>query len=224
MKIIGHRGAAGIALENSLEAIRAGIAAGVDAVEIDIRMTADGEFVLSHDPTTARTSPSLVKINDRTLQQLERVTLNNLEPIPSLADALRTSGRTQVVIEAKGNNWAAKLAAVVATRSVDTTAVISFNHQELQIFHSKLPNIPVYPISRTKAHETLKFAKQHNMAGVDFKFWLLNPYTYWYARRFGLEIIVYTVNQRWLQYFIYLLYPRVNITTDVPQRIKRISR
>lgn len=49
MKIIGHRGAAGLALENTLESLRAGINAGAHSIEFDVRLTKDGEVVLCHD-------------------------------------------------------------------------------------------------------------------------------------------------------------------------------
>ncbi len=49
MKIIGHRGAKDIAPENTLASIQAALDAGVDAIEIDVRVTKDSAVVLSHD-------------------------------------------------------------------------------------------------------------------------------------------------------------------------------
>ena len=51
MKIIGHRGAAGLAPENSLASIRAALKYKVDMIELDVRMQA-GVPVLSHDPVS----------------------------------------------------------------------------------------------------------------------------------------------------------------------------
>lgn len=50
MLIIGHRGAAGLAPENTLEALQAGFEAGADILEFDIRLTSDGIPVLAHNP------------------------------------------------------------------------------------------------------------------------------------------------------------------------------
>ena len=47
---IGHRGAAALAPENSLAAIEAAAAHGVDAVELDVLPRGDGEVVLAHGP------------------------------------------------------------------------------------------------------------------------------------------------------------------------------
>jgi glycerophosphoryl diester phosphodiesterase len=50
MFVIGHRGAAGLAQENTLEALRAGMSAHADMLEFDIRLTNDNIPVLAHDP------------------------------------------------------------------------------------------------------------------------------------------------------------------------------
>jgi glycerophosphoryl diester phosphodiesterase len=48
--LIGHRGAAALARENTLEAIEAAAAAGVDGVELDVLRARDGHLVLAHGP------------------------------------------------------------------------------------------------------------------------------------------------------------------------------
>ena len=54
--VIGHRGAAAVAPENTLESIAAAVDAAADAVEIDVRVTDDGVPVLLHDETLDRTT------------------------------------------------------------------------------------------------------------------------------------------------------------------------
>lgn len=49
--VIGHRGAAGLAPENTLAAFEKAIELGVDAVEMDVQLSADGALVLYHDFT-----------------------------------------------------------------------------------------------------------------------------------------------------------------------------
>ena len=63
--VIGHRGAAGLAPENTLEGIEAALAAGADAVEIDVRVTDDGVPVLLHDETLDRTTSARGPIAQR---------------------------------------------------------------------------------------------------------------------------------------------------------------
>ncbi len=56
---IGHRGAAALAPENSLAAIEAAAAHGLDAVELDVLRRPDGALVLAHDSPQARDAPLL---------------------------------------------------------------------------------------------------------------------------------------------------------------------
>jgi glycerophosphoryl diester phosphodiesterase len=48
VKIYGHRGASGLAPENTIEAFRAAVAAGVDLVEFDVVAALDGRLVVAH--------------------------------------------------------------------------------------------------------------------------------------------------------------------------------
>ena len=54
--MIGHRGAAGSAPENTLAALDQAVADGADALEFDVRLAADGVPVLLHDPLLDRTT------------------------------------------------------------------------------------------------------------------------------------------------------------------------
>lgn len=72
--IVAHRGIWTNAPENSLLSIRRAIEAGYDVVEIDVRRTADGQFVLLHDDTLYRTAG--------VHNQPERMTLAELTSLP----------------------------------------------------------------------------------------------------------------------------------------------
>ena len=56
---IGHRGAAALAPENSLAAVEAAAALGVDAVELDVLRRPDGALVLAHGPELPPGAPPL---------------------------------------------------------------------------------------------------------------------------------------------------------------------
>ena len=57
----GHRGARGLAPENTLAAFRAALAIGVTTLETDLALTADDVLVLSHEP---RLNPALTRTAD----------------------------------------------------------------------------------------------------------------------------------------------------------------
>lgn len=79
--IIGHRGAAGLAPENTLEAIDRADRAGVDWVEVDVQRSKDGVLVVMHDQDLARTTDARTvfpgrapwKVGDFTLAELNRL-------------------------------------------------------------------------------------------------------------------------------------------------------
>jgi glycerophosphoryl diester phosphodiesterase len=73
--VAAHRGGAGLWPENSLLAFRQALALGVDALEFDLHMTADGEIVVLHDPTLDRTSTGTGPVRDVKLADLAGVRL-----------------------------------------------------------------------------------------------------------------------------------------------------
>lgn len=86
---IAHRGEPRGHRENTEPAIRAAVAAGADMVEIDLRVTADGEVVLLHDETLERLWNDLRRVDSSTLEQLSRHRRPGVAvPLPSLDEAI----------------------------------------------------------------------------------------------------------------------------------------
>jgi glycerophosphoryl diester phosphodiesterase len=219
MKIIGHRGARGLAPENSLAAIKKGIANGVDAVEFDIRLTKDKVLVLIHDPNLLRLASNSSSIDDLTLKQLRAININSGERIPTLKEVFQSSGKTQLIIEGKGNDWARPLLAELKEYKGPPPAIISKNHYELYRFSCRRPDLETYAVSLTNPFEPVDSATKYGFTGIDINFWLINPVVYFLARRAKLKIIVYTINSPLLLAFLKFLYPKIiAITTDYPNR------
>jgi glycerophosphoryl diester phosphodiesterase len=97
MKIIGHRGAAALAPENTLAAVQAGIDAGADMVEIDVRTTADGQVVLCHDKSLARAGQKPLLISSTSLADLRLAKPD----LPTLDELLAAFPTTTIMIEIK---------------------------------------------------------------------------------------------------------------------------
>jgi glycerophosphoryl diester phosphodiesterase len=68
--VIAHRGEHLHHPENTLPAIEAAIALGADYVEVDVRTTADGALVLSHDPNVSRCTDGHGEVAKMTLEQV----------------------------------------------------------------------------------------------------------------------------------------------------------
>lgn len=88
MIIIGHRGAAGLAPENTLSSLQAGIDAGIDMAEVDLRQTKDGAIVLSHDPTLIRSHDDRREIASLTFDELNEIGKKEGRKIPTLEEFL----------------------------------------------------------------------------------------------------------------------------------------
>lgn len=218
MKIIGHRGAAGLALENTLPSLELARLLRVDAIEFDVRKTADGKLVLCHDPDLADISDSHQKLRETSWRELQTITLSDEQSkIPSLQQALRMVGQTPVLIELKESGCGeALLAELKNFPNLDVT-IVSFKLDELAHLRALNPTIRLFGLERTKPFDIIQFARQLKLNGVGLNFWLLNPLTYWLAKRSNLSMYVYTVNSRLLGKFIGLLYPDVAICTDHPE-------
>lgn len=218
MKIIGHRGAAGLALENTLESLKKAVELGVDAVEFDVRLTRDRKLVLCHDDNLSKVSLSHAKIDNLDLEELKRVKLKNGKAIPTLEEALGTVGSTQAIIEVKVEDCADELLEVIDKFPKANVAIASFKHKLAAQIKKLRPDLKVYLAGFIGPSETFKAAQRANADGLDLNAWALNIITYRLARRAGMEIMVYTINQPWVARFIHKFYPDVSIVTDFPDK------
>lgn len=72
-QIIGHRGAAGYAPENTLEGIHTAADMGVEWVELDVKLTKDEIPIIFHDETLDRTTNGSGNVADKTLEELREL-------------------------------------------------------------------------------------------------------------------------------------------------------
>jgi glycerol kinase/glycerophosphoryl diester phosphodiesterase len=71
--IVGHRGAAARAPENTAVSLTAGLAAGADLIEVDVGLTRDGRVVLLHDTTLNRTTSGRGRLRGTTWDQVAKL-------------------------------------------------------------------------------------------------------------------------------------------------------
>ena len=72
-KVLAHRGGGRLAPENTLAAMRCGLAHGFNAVEFDVMAVRDGGLVLMHDPELGRTVAGHGRVADFSVEELTRM-------------------------------------------------------------------------------------------------------------------------------------------------------
>jgi len=136
--IIAHRGCHeaapahgfGYEPENSLSALEHCVAMGIDMMETDVHMTADGYLVVMHDDTVDRTTSGRGKVEDMTLSDLRQLHLRqNLggyaegltdQRVPTLEQMLQAAkGRITLNLDVKGAIYAEVVNAVIRAGAVD---------------------------------------------------------------------------------------------------------
>lgn len=158
-KIVGHRGAASHAPENTFEGIAMARQMGLGAVEVDGVLTKDGIPVLFHDRTLDRTSTGSGPVGAHNLVDLQELDAGAWfgkgfggAKIPTLADAITyaTGLNLQMNIEIKPQPGAEEatareIAKIVLTRWPATLPIpllSSFSMISLAAAKDEAPNIP----------------------------------------------------------------------------------
>jgi glycerophosphoryl diester phosphodiesterase len=127
-RVIGHRGAAAHAPENTLAGLRAAARLGVGMVEFDARLTRDGVPVLMHDATVDRTTDGTGAVAGMSCADLARLDAGGRfaasfagEPVPTLADALALCAELGLAVNLElkldGEGEAAKQAGACIARA-----------------------------------------------------------------------------------------------------------
>ena len=147
-QVIAHRGGRAHAPENTIEAMRLGIADGADALELDVRLSADGEVVVIHDPTVDRTTNKTGEVQRMTLAELRSLDAGcrfrgqsgiAAEPathrIPTLDEVLSAFPQTPVLIEIKAPLAAAPTRRLIEKHGAQSRCLVDgYSSIALQVF------------------------------------------------------------------------------------------
>ncbi len=158
-RLVGHRGACAVAPENTLASFKRAYQDGADVVEMDVRMTADGQVVVIHDALLDRTTNGTGPVSQMTLAELKRLDAGTWfdaaytgEPIPLLDEVLDwAKGKIGLMIELKYDPFGSfspdlvppVLDLIKKRDIVDQVVFISFQPKGLQQVKGLLPDIQV---------------------------------------------------------------------------------
>jgi glycerophosphoryl diester phosphodiesterase len=150
--VIGHRGAAGLAPENTRESLELALAQGAEALEFDVHLAAGGTPVLMHDESLDRTTGASGLLRARTAAELAAIDAGyhfSLDSgrsfpwrargigVPPLAEVLDRFPATPLLVELKTVEVAAPVRALLLQQKArDRVVLASFLDAALEPFRA----------------------------------------------------------------------------------------
>ncbi len=168
--ITAHRGAAGLAPENTISAIRKGMRYA-DRIEIDVHQSKDGKIVVMHDSSVDRTTNGKGKIRDLDWSYLSQLDAGSwfspeykgerISPLEEVIDLV--CPKKVLLIEVKDGEYPGienKIARIIEEKGVEDRVIIqSFSTKILETFHQLNPSIPLHKLF---AKQIYLFGFRHN--------------------------------------------------------------
>jgi glycerophosphoryl diester phosphodiesterase len=157
-KIFAHRGASDQFNESTITAYQIAAEYGVDALEIDLRMTNDGSIVVMHDETIDRTTNGSGEVSNYNLEELKTYqtveVFNNettMEAIPTLKELIDTfKDKERYYIETRLVNGELVMEEPLIQLlneydliKKDLVAIQSFSKKSLEKIRELAPDIPL---------------------------------------------------------------------------------
>ncbi|MCB1632181.1 MAG: glycerophosphodiester phosphodiesterase [Pseudomonadales bacterium] len=238
MLIYGHRGARGEAPENTLAGFRRAIDVGVTRVELDLRLSRDGELVVIHDESLSRTTGARGLVEHLSVAELMRLDARHggpdwpdPQPVPTIARVLEEFPELEhLQLEIK------PVAAPERTRMVDRlvalfrdfdlqqrATVTSFDRELLLALRDNAPQVPIGLVSDRSRPEPLGLAQALG-AGLLVLHWkLCVEKRLRAAHALGMQVSAWTVNDEARVRQLYQLGVD-SVVTDYPARIAAFVR
>lgn len=180
--LLGHRGARARKTipENTVPSFDQALGDGCDGFEFDVRLTADGDAVVCHDPKSGGI-------------EIAYASSRELQILPHLEDVIvRYWDRAFLDIELKVGGLEQKTASQLRRAQSDGFVVSSFLPEVLQAMHTADPEIPLGFICET--HSELRGWSQLPVTYVIPHYRLVDSALVPQLKRAGKKILVWTVN------------------------------
>ncbi len=210
--VMGHRGAAGLAPENTLAGFRRAAALGVTWVELDVRLSADGVAVLSHDESLARATGLRRKVGRLLHADIEGLDAGAWfgesfrgETLPTLAQALRLLAQLNVGVnievkrhegqETRVMNAVAGALADAWPTVLVPALISSFDPAIVAAAQHRLPDLPRALIAERLPRTWRSLADSLACSAIHLNWKAANDGRISAIHAAGLGVAVYTVNE-----------------------------
>lgn len=209
--MIGHRGAAKCAPENTLAGLRKAKTLDCRWVEFDVRLTADGHLILLHDEGLKRTTDGRGKAISLPLAAVRRYDAGGWfdrsfagEPVPTLAEAVTLLGELGLGAnvelkatrgrEAETGAVAADMLSQLWPAGLPRLLISSFHRASLEAARSRAPALARSVLFRAVPKRWRSLAEALDCVTVNADHRLLNPVIVAEIRESGYPVLAYTVN------------------------------
>lgn len=206
---IAHRGASYMAPENTLASAKLAWELGVDAVEVDVYLSADNRVVVIHDKTTKRTSGGqanykVAKTNSDVLCGVDVGAYKSDkyagEKIPYIEQIIKTvpEGKTLVVeIKCGAEILPALKKAVGQSGKKGQIVFISFGWKTILETQKVFPENKCYYLKMFSAGlaRRMRLAAKNGLTGVNLNHKIINSKVMQRANELGLEVLAWTVDE-----------------------------
>ena len=204
-KMIAHRGAAKVWVENSLPAFRNSAALSYWGIETDIHCTKDGNFIITHDDDTARVTGKSYVVEETDFDQLRNdARLLGLEGddaiMPTLEEYISTckSGNKICVLELKNRMPEEAIERIIekikALGYLERVVFISFSHTNMRIIRKLLPLQPIQFLISAKGFENGMALVREMPMDIDVQYTVVTKELVDEIHAMGHRINCWTVN------------------------------
>jgi len=132
--IVAHRGASGEYPENTMLAFEKGLEMGADALEFDVRLSADGIPVVMHDPTVDRTTDGTGPVSGFSAEELANLDAGEGEGVPTVEQVVKTFNDVPCIIELKEAGAADRVGELLRRLEATKRVLLgSFLHRALKL-------------------------------------------------------------------------------------------
>ena len=204
VKMIAHRGAGKVWVENSLPAFQNAAKCSYWGIETDIHCTKDGKFILIHDDTTDRVTAKQYVVEETDFEALRNTHLSGLEGdearLPTLEEyvAACKSGDKYAVLELKNRMPAEEIEKIIleleALDYLQKTVFISFSFSNMEAVRALRPDQPAqFLINRDDIAKKVQQAIALKV-DIDIRYTQLDQSIVDAMHQAGLKVNVWTVN------------------------------